>query len=519
MKLVQLLTGTAAAALLAGASFAQEPTVATGNAAGAAPHFEGQKLPSELDAVALSGDLIINFADFVDDNGTPANVADDSSVFAGLGAGGNIEVTVTLSNATFSSTVPATAWTDPTDADCAMTAPTLGGGAGGNSVTFEGDAATSFNNCNGNDQGAPANASNANDGFLTLPIEVTNFGQPVTATVTFAGDGVDDDQYTGSVTQLSLLTFDSALGAFTATPGAVGAGLFDQNGDDLSGSGIIGVVAGPAAPVGFDVDLEGTALANIGDIADTGELTITFPSGATGIDAANVDLNATACAQQVAPNDNQFVCSLNNAAIIALEGGSSNITIDDDADANTSITAQTPSVALSLTAAAGFSATGGEFGATNIRNLDLDDGVTTYSVYANGAGTAAAPLANPAPFGWTSLRAAGGTKSAFRISGLEAQPTEIAVVVDEVYARTGATAPASARAVIANADVQEDPLNAGEYIATFTSEDLATALGTDGGINADVSFEIVLPDGTATSIVARRLLSTNSAVAGTGFDG
>ncbi len=161
--------------------------------------------------------------------------------------------------------------------------------------------------------------------------------------------------------------------------------------------------------------------------------------------------------------------------------------------------------------------------------LGEDDGVETVRV---------------GPFPWTSLRPSGGTRSAFRISGMKARPGHLfdednaaaegahAIVVrlDGVYRRDlEGVAPTGSVMTIYPAPLlsdgreivhlEEDPLNGGEYVATFTTEGLAQLLGTQGGVNADISLDITLPDGTDTSALkVVRLLTRDGSVGGTGFD-
>ena len=149
MKMTQLLTGAAAIALVAGAAQAQTVTPAAG-----VGQLSGQTVMSERTG-ALSGNVVLGFG--------------LDGVFATMGAGGVVQVDVQLTNATFSSIVPNTAWAAATNANCDFGTPSLGGGAGGDSVRFESQA--QINLC------ATATGGDPDDGVLTLPVNVTNNGQ------------------------------------------------------------------------------------------------------------------------------------------------------------------------------------------------------------------------------------------------------------------------------------------------------------------------------------------------------
>ncbi len=476
MKLVQLLSGAAAAALIAGAASAQTVTNA-----GSGDYIGDAIIASEFTAT-LDGDVDIS-----------VNLSD---AFAALGAGGEVDMIITVTGATFDGIV-----TDDllfVDVSCNFDI-VSGGGAGGNSVTFRSTEADLFT-CTG--------GANATD-VLTLPLAHDAGNTDIDINVDFVRNS-GNSGYAGGDTDLNLISYDAATG-FTFTSNGVasdmlvtGGTLIDWSAVATAGTpGLMGTFSADALSGNEDVDLAGTAL-NDYDIAlaDANEIVFTFTdvTNITGITAT-----AGSCAAPDA-GTNTVTCELDAAEVNTSTGAAVSYTLDISAAAAV-VAPQTIAVAFSPDSDTNFTV-GGESDAS-FSLLDEDDGVFTTDVN-NAAGN---------PFVWTSLRTTGGTKSAFRITGLEANPSEIAVVLDSVYARTGATAPTGARAVITGADVQEDPLNAGTFTATFTSEDIAAALGTAGGINGDLHFEVVLADGTGVgSIAASRLLSTGGVVAGSGFD-
>ena len=492
MKMTQLLTGAAAIALVAGAASAQTVTINT-----ATSDFDGDNIVASEFEGALAGNLIL--------------ALDFNGAFASLGANGEVDMIVTLTNADFSGIV--TANPDFVDDSCDF-AIQSGGGAGGVSVTFR-NAATDLYTCT-NGAGTDAQAT------LSLPIEVSTIGESVDVSIQFVRNS-GSAGYTGGTTAFDLIDYVEATG-YTFTSNAnttdllvTGGTLIDWSAGAAAGNpGLLGTFsaddltdtdAGSAGIQAPTVDVAGTPLASYDTVVgNNNELVFTFE------DVTNITGITTTAGSCAGPDTvaNTITCELDGAEVNTSNTTpvSYTLTISNSAEV---VAPQTIGVTFTPEAESSFSEDGAAD--ANFAVLDEDDGVFTAEIYANGVD----PVTG-SPFVWTSLRQAGGTKSAFRMTGLNAEPTEIAVVVDQTYARSGATAPAAARAVIA-ADVQEDPLNAGQYTATFTSEDIATALGSDGGVNGDVHFEVVLADNTdKTTIAVNRLLSTSGAVSGTGFD-
>ncbi len=156
--------------------------------------FQNQTVASEVGGV-LDGDLIIEFG--------------LSDAFISMGAAGVVEAEFTLTNATFDGPLSAGSWTAASDLDCDFGSPIFGGGFGGNVVRFENTG--QLNQCSG---------GGANDGTLTLPIEVTNNGDPVSVNVSFTPTA-DAGAYAGSSTDIDLLAFAAAFD-FSVTPARPG---------------------------------------------------------------------------------------------------------------------------------------------------------------------------------------------------------------------------------------------------------------------------------------------------------
>ncbi len=482
MKLVQLLSGAAAVALIAGAAQAQDVSVDVGG------DLIGQTVMSERTG-ALAGDLVLDFA--------------LDGAFAAMGAGGSVQVDVTLTNATFSGIVPANAWTAAADTDCDFGAPTLGGGAGGTTVRF-----TNVNQINLCDAALGA-AGSPDDGTLTLPLSVTNVGDDVSVTVTFTPTA-DAGGYTGDTESLDILTFAQAYN-FTIAAGAAGAGLFDAVGDDLLGSGTIGTIDLAALPAGIRSDLA-TPLADVQTAASAGEIAVTFPSGATGIGTVDyeADSGTVNCVQGAAPNDNVFTCPASGANLDALIGGQDTIVIDDDADALTSITVQTPTIAMSFTDVASFDVA--DVAAANARELDLDDGLATETFPGNNS------------FPWVSVRTdGGGTVSAFRLTGLASDLSATGEEVQVRATRSNGALGSTDWVAVTPATVSASADGA-TWTATFQSDEIGTALGVAGNVNADLEFRVRCNDtdcndGANANLEILRVLSRGGIVTGTGFDG
>lgn len=375
MRMTKLMTGVASVALLGGVAHAQDASVAG--------DFSGDKVIASEYTGEIAGDLIINFDDL-------------AGAFDAMGAGGAVTVEVSLVNATFSSTVPNDAWSAAADANCDFGEPSLGGGSGGSSVQFENTG--QLNLC------GATSADLGNNGVLTLPIEVTSNGDPVSVEISFTPTA-DAGSYTGADIDLDLLTFAQYLSFVvdfdaTATPPQ---GQFDSDGDALQGSGQIGLIetvkndSGTGAVTHVDLT---TTDSGADDVIDEADIIITFPEGAEGI--GGVTLDGDACTQGTAPNDNVFTCDGVAGGDVDGFDGSANgvIEITDDGDSDTFITVQTPTVAIEFTAQTDYDLD--DVAATDVAPLELDDGLGEETITGSA-------------FPWTRI-GAGGTESRFRVA-------------------------------------------------------------------------------------------------------
>lgn len=427
--------------------------------------FTGQTVATEVGGT-LDGDVVIDFG--------------LDSAFTSMGAGGQVRVDFTLTNATFASVVPAGAWSAATDADCDFGAPSFGGGSGGTSVSFEN--AGRLNLCSG---------TSANDGSITLPIEVTANGDPVSILVTFTPTA-DAGSYTGSDDEIDLLEFTPAF-EFSIAEGATGAGQFDADGDALTGSGILGSLDLAAFAAGIETDI-GVAITAATDIAASAELVLTFPGGVTGIDEAGIDLGGVACTQGVAPGDNVFTCAIAGGVLDALVGGSSNITIADDGDALTFVTAQLPTASLTVTPLAGNTVAGTS---GDLVEIELDDGLDVNAISGSS-------------FAWVRF-GSGGAESNFRIS----MPSEVeAQAVTEVRLSMIAGNGVTAGTVTLLPGDAETGFRVQGGTISFNSRALSAASGESGNANITaVSLQydkLVLGPCTVANLSLNRMLINRS---------
>lgn len=471
MTTKKLLAGVALAALLSGGALAQTVTV------DGAGNFDGGVVPLELDG-PLTGTAILDFA--LDD------------VFVSVGAGGVVQATFTLTNATFDGPVAAGAWTPATDANCNFGQPTLGGGAGGSSISFNSQSDTRL--CG---DATAAVDPNANDGTISLPISITDPDLPVTISHQFTAT-VDAGTYGGASGSSTIYSASDFLGG-AIVAGAAGTGGFNAAGTTLEGSGVIGSF-NLGVFSGLVTDLT-AALADAvptpaaGDIATGGVLTVTFPSGTTGLGAiALSSAPAVVCAGPVA---GVFTCPLALANINAIDGGAAGdtITIVSDGNPLTSVTPQTPTASLAVTAAAGYT-----IGAVSgpLAPIDLNDGVSVTPIGTSN-------------FAWVRI-GSGGTESNFRMSfaspAAAAAVTEVRVAVAPGNGITGGTA-----TLLPGADVATNFRIQGSTI-TFNSAAIGAALGETGNANVtSISVQhddVTLTPGVAAGVTPLRQLVNRS---------
>lgn len=396
--------------------------------------FSGQTIASESGA-SLAGDVVIDFG-----------LADR---FIGMGAGGEVELTATLTNARLTRPVDTGDFTQPGDGDCALQIAS-GGGTGGASVGFV--STGQINQCSG---------FSANTGSLLLPIEVITSGQPVSVDVSFTPTA-DAGGYSGDDASLDLVAFASAFD-FTIAPGAAGSGTFDQDGDDYIGAAAIGTIA-LASFGSVNIDLA-TPLSDPSDMIASGELVVNFPLGTTGIGGLSV--NGAPCA---APDASSVTCALSAATFDAMAGGSVDITIDDDSDAATVIAPQTPTATLSVTEITASGHTIAGTGPGVIAPLERDDGLS------------ASLLATD--FAWAKI-GSGGTASNFRLSGPFSTGASGAIAQVIVHLGAGNNAAFPASITLTASDTPIIGYRQNGDVISFTSTGLGAAANASG--NADIT--------------------------------
>lgn len=342
----------------------------------AASNFSGQVLASEATGT-LTGDVVLDFG--------------LASKFEQMGAGGVVELAVSLNNAVFAS--PISVAPNASDNDCDFNI-LSGGGVGGSSFTYQ--SSGTVNQCSG---------FSANDASITLPISVVNNGDPVSVDVTFTPTA-DVGGYTGDSVSLDLLSFEQLLSFTVDFDGAAdpAVGLFDADGDALEGSGEIAritrVLNGNVAETAIG---GGAASADSADdIIASAHLIVTFPEGATGIAGVTVS-GAGACTPGAGASANVFTCPASGAQVDEFDGATDGlVTLTADADPLTTVTVQTPRVALNLTGDAGFAPV--DLAETLAAAIELNDGL---------AETAITAAANA--FDWVRI-GSDGTQSNFRIA-------------------------------------------------------------------------------------------------------
>ncbi len=463
MTTKKLLAGVAFAALLSGGALAQDVTLDGGT-------LNGQTVVPEIDS-ALSGTIIIDFT-FDQD-------------FAAFGAGGVANILIELNNATLNGVFNGAITTG--DANCDFGTPSLGGAAGGASVTYISDGDIRF--C-----GDDAGNDDPNTGTLTIPVNVTDPNSPVSIDISFAGDGTDDGTFVGSVVSLDVLEIGDQSITFAGAAGLTGSGLFDANGVGLTGSGLIAVLSVADLPDN-DVDLAGNTLVDLSDLLASAEVTLTFPSGTTGLGTPTHNgAGAGACA---APDGNTIVCDLDAADLDGLVDGAGDfataITFDIVADGNplTSITAQTPTISVAVTSAAGFDAAASDLAATAVAPLEIDDGLDTSNLGA---------------FEWVRF-GSGGTESNFRIQLADAAEAAAVTKLQIVVGAEGNGITADTYDLAIGTDADTEARVQGSTI-TFNSRALGAAAGATG--NADIGVTVVFDEdvgGVAGSPINRQLVN------------
>jgi hypothetical protein len=522
MKLVQLLTGTAVAALLAGAAQAQLADVAgTVNNDILSPSV----VAAEQTGV-VSDEILITFNAIGGGNPAP---------FASVGANETVEFNITLTNATFTSALAADVWdTDSVNASnaCSFGNIFAGGGLGQNFVTWQNQLASGAACTQALFDSDIAIAA----GDIRARISRTDASQPVTISYGFRPAG--SANFTADTQSETLIVTANAYDA-EATAGAVADVLLNATGTAFQGAanGDLGSVtagftavttAAIALPTGGNVAAGATirvdgdaanttaaadtvAAVTAGDgIAAAGDIVATIQfADLTGI--AGVTFDGVACDLDTTAN----TATCDDLTPANFDGGANDVVFTLTAATDDVVAVQTPTVALAVTDNAEFDIAG--FAATPLAAITWDDGVTSRIPLDAGTG-----LANSFP--WTNLRTSGGTQSNFRITGLRSDfTTDADEGIFVTVTNTNGALPGDATAQLDMADVTitADGVADDTWTATFNSTAVANALGvTTEALNGDISFETRVFDAAPAGVgEAARLLIKNGIVTSTSFDG
>ena len=491
MKLVQLLSGAAAVALIAGAAQAQT-VAATGDIA------DDTVFASEYNN-SIAGDTLLT-----------VDLDAGAGPFLNVGAAGVVQATVTLTNLRFPSVVTSAAFTSVGVVAACNFDVVAGGGALGNSVTIQNTA--QLNTCNA-------------DGLWTLPLERVAAG-PASLTVSYACTS-DCGTFAATSNSFDLIReIDAYEAANQSVTAAVAAATLNATGIGPAAPFALGEVdyslrdsgdpdgAGPLGVLNINVDQTPLVAAGFSqivaaDAATSAELVVTFPSGITGVASVAAVGVAGACVGNAVANT--FTCPV-TAGELALLNGVGQGAISFTPDNVGQVALQTPTAALNVTANAGYALN--SVGAANLAAIEYDDGLNTdVPVVGNS-------------FEWVSVRSSGGTDSAFRVTGLPTDLSATGACIEVQSTNTNTTIANTGWNCISGASVTASADNT--WTATFRSADVNAALGSGEG-NADINLRVRRAD-TINSVVqadnafnaqinVRRVLSRNDIVTGTGFDG
>ena len=367
MTINKLLAGAAVAALLAGAAQAQV-TNSNGGATSAQLPLSGVGyVVSEFQPAAagdqLAGNIVVDSA-----------FGAAASPFATIPVNGRATLTISLTNATFTTAVGATvagtaAGGDPCEFE---TAPIAGGGVGASSVTFISSA---------NNPGI-SNCSNTAIGTFTIPVLRTSSSAAVDVAMTYTQVNAGDHQFTAGGELLA------------SNAGILSAGTLGTVQVDFRTTGAGGF------PIGNPTN---GVLIDEPDLFDnvTGTIDITFPNGVGDVNAVAIAGLAGACTGPVA---DVFSCPVTDADIATFDAGPVNITFGVLGGPTPPVTPeQTPSAVFTTDPDANYVAAGFS---GNLAPIAHDDGLREDTVQS---GTLAADT-----YDWVRI-GAGGTESNFRI--------------------------------------------------------------------------------------------------------
>lgn len=474
MTITKLLGGVAVAALIGTSAQAQvaitragttadnlplRVTDAAGTAAFSAAEFQPATASSQL-----TGKVVVT------------TTFGDAAPFASAGVTDRVRLTVTLTNASWTTasggtlvnpTSDGAGGTTPTNAtksaNCAFeTSPVAGGGVGNTTVTFLSTAGAKINECIGATPTFTFDAirrtsNNAPVGVSFSFAQVDSAGNNPGTTITKALTLADTASAWGAVANNHKFTADATAGPTSSTTGILTAntvlGTVRTSFRDQAPTGVTGEAAQDIRVGAAAGDKITPALLFV-----DGKLHIDFPQGAAGISKATF---ATAggtsdCAAPVtttAPAQ-RITCTLTAANLGTDFSAARAITIVKTEKA-VATPEQTPTATLEVTTQTGYVATG--FGPTPLRALTNDDGRVQSDNLITGALSKGK---------WTSF-GSGGTESQFRISGLTAAQAANAEAIRITVAAGGNNVPVA-------------PATPGYYTLTNTG-DPATGFAVRGG--------------------------------------
>ncbi|MBI1236942.1 MAG: hypothetical protein GC188_09700 [Alphaproteobacteria bacterium] len=465
----KLLTGVALAALLSGGALAQTVSNTVDAASSAALPGDGVAfVASEFQPAAavdqLAGNIIIL-----------SRFDGAASPFSSIPVDGRVRLTISLTNATFTSASGAT-FTGNDGGNCSFEPSAVtGGGIGNSSVGFISTAADSISLCNNTVNGDVSNAAGA-IGLFTIPVQRTASNAPVSVTLTYTQANNDGSSVANPVTVQDTLDFANLASAWDASGVAgdhqftAGTELLATNAGILS-AGTLGTVQvdfrnATADPL--DIRAHGGAQIAVGDLFDAaGEIAITFPAGVGDVDGVSIAGIATpACAGPVA---DVFTCAIVAADITVLDGGPANITYTVGGGLTPPVTPeQTPTAVFTSDPAANYVAAGFS---GNLAPITHDDGLREDTV---GAAVGGADTYDWVRFG------SGGTESNFRIQMASAAD---AAGITEVRVNVAAGNGVSGGVVTLVPGTADTGFVQQGSTITFNSRALGAASGESGNAN------------------------------------
>lgn len=470
MTINKLLTGAAVAALLSSGALAQ--TVANTVDAGSSASFPADGVAfvaSEFQPAAavdqLAGSIIIL-----------SRFDGAASPFSTIPVNGRASLSISLTNATFTSASGAT-FGGNDGGNCTFEpAAVSGGGVGNSTVGFISTAANSISLCNNTVNNDVGNAAGA-IGLFTIPVQRTASNAPVNVTLTYTQVNSDGSAVANPVTVQETLAFANLASAWDASGVAndhqftAGTELLATSAGILA-AGTLGTVQvdfrdATAAPL--DIRAHGGGKILVGDLfAAAGEIAITFPAGVGDVDGVSIAGIATpACAGPVA---DVFTCDIVAADIAVLDSAPRNITYTVGGVTPPATPEQTPTAVFTSDPATNYVAAGFSGALAPITH---DDGLRedTVGVTVGGADT----------YDWVRV-GSGGTESNFRIQMASAADAAGVTQVRAVLA-AGNGVDAQTVTIPVGTDADTEARIQGSTI-TFNSRSLgANATGTGGNAN------------------------------------